>query len=813
MPFLKRFLPHLLVVFGFIIASLAYFSPVLSSKMLYQSDIKHYESMVKQQNDHRTETGEETYWNNSAYGGMPTYQLGAKFPHDYMDKLDKLIRFLPRPADYLFLYLLSFYILLLVMRVPWKYAIVGAIAFGFSAYLIIIIGVGHNSKAHAIAYFPLVLAGILLMYQKRYVWGFVLTALAMGLEIQANHYQMTYYLGFLVFVLGIAYFIDAILKKELPHFLKASGLLLAAALLGLATNATTLLATSEYAETSIRGKNLLAEETATSSVKNGLDYEYITQYSYGKLESINLLIPKFMGLGRVSDLGTDSAFYQKLVDIGQPREEAKYYADSTGLYWGDQPYVAAPPYLGITVAFLAFLGLLLIKGKLRWWLIGGMVLSLVLSWGKNLEFLTRFFIECVPLYNKFRAVSSIQVLLELLIPLAAVFGLYKLFDNKILLAERQKKFLVSLSVFGGLCLFFWLFGGSLFGFISTEEMESGFQSNRPVLFEALKKDRITIMKSDTLRSLLFILLVSGVLWFTLKKKLSENIALVCIGVMILVDLVPVDRRSVNDEGFISKREYKNYFQPTAVDTEILKDKTYFRVFDQARGYMNSHTTYFFNTINGYSAVKPRRMEDIYNGHVAKGNLEVFNMLNIKYVIQQNDKRQLDVQKNPSANGAAWFVDELQFVDDYKAEFELLNTIDTKKTAVIKEEYRDQLEGFKPVKDSISTVVISKTTPNHLSYNVYAANPGFLVFSETYYKHGWNAFIDGKLESIYPVNYILRGLKVPSGKHTIEFKFEPQVVKTGSTITLTSSILFMLLFMGALFMEYKKQNSVSQKDES
>lgn len=805
MSLIKRFLPHILVVLGFVIVSLAYFNPVLSGKMLYQNDIKHYESMAKQQNDYRTNTGKETYWNNSAYGGMPTYQLGAKFPHDYMDKLDRLIRFLPRPADYLFLYLLSFYILMLVMRIPWRIAILGALAFGFSAYLIIIIGVGHNSKAHAIAYFPLVLSGIIMVFQKRYVWGFLLTALAMGLEIQANHYQMTYYLGLLTLVMGVAYFVDAIRKKEVPHFLKSVGTLVLAVLLGLATNATTLLSTSEYVDTSIRGKNLLAETTATSSEKNGLDYEYITEYSYGKLESLNLFVPKLMGLGRASDLGTDSAFYQKLIELGQPREQANYYAKVTGLYWGEQPFVEAPPYLGITVVFLALLGLLLVKGRLRWWLLAGMILSLALSWGKNLEFLTRFFIDYVPFYNKFRAVSSIQVILELLIPIAAVFGLHRFFNDKISIEERQKKFLISLGIFGGLCLLFWLFGGSLFSFKSSSEVRLGIE--QPAIFDAIKEDRIAIMKSDSLRSLLFIILMGGVLWLSLKKKFSENITLIALGALILIDLVSVDRRSVDNEGFISKREYRNYFEPTAVDKEILKDESYFRVLDQARGFNNSHTNYFFNSINGYTAVRPRKMEDLYFGHIAKGNLEVINMLNVKYVIQQNKEGQLDVQQNPSINGAAWFVEELKFVDNYKREFESLNTIDTKKTAVIRKDYQNELGDFKPNKDSISTVSISKTQPNHLAYNVYAANPGFIVFSETYYKDGWNAYIDGETTPIYPVDYMLRGLKVPAGKHSIEFKFEPQVVKTGSTITLTSSILFVLLVLGGLYFQYKKTGSL------
>ena len=804
MPYLKRIIPHILVILGFIIVSLVFFNPVLSGKMIYQNDIRLYEGTARQQNEFRKNTGEETFWNNASFGGMPTYALGAKFPHDYMDKLDRLIRFLPRPADYLFLYLACFYVLLLVMRIPWKMAIVGALAFGLSSYLIIIIGVGHNAKAHAIAYFPLVIAGILLVFQKRYVWGFLLTAVAMGLEIQANHYQMTYYLGLLVVVLGISYLIDAFKKKELPHFLKSSAILITAALLGLATNATTLLSTAEYAKTSIRGKNLLADATTKSSEKNGLDYEYITAYSYGKLESLNLFVPKLMGLGRASDLGKESAFYQKLLQLGESPETADYYANVTGLYWGAQPFVEAPPYLGIIVVFLALLGLLLVKGRLRWWLLGGIIVSLTLSWGKNLDFLTRFFVDYVPLYNKFRAVSSIQVILEFVVPIAAVFGLYQLFNEKTELKEKQKKFLISLGVFGGLCLIFWLFGGSLFSFKSPNDVQLAIE--QPAIFDAIKEDRITIMKSDSLRSLLFILLIAGLLWFTLKKKISENLMLVGVGILVILDLGGVDRRSVDSDSFISKREYKQYFQPTPVDKEIQKDNSYYRVLDQARGFRNSHTNNFFNSINGYSAVRPRKIDDIYNQHILQGNLEVVNMLNVKYVIQQNEDRKLTVQENPSINGPAWFVSELKFVDGYKSEFNALNDIDTKNTAVIRNEFKDELESYKPVKDSVSTISISKTDPNHLAYNMYTNKPGFVVFSETYYKDGWNAYIDGTPETVYPVNYMLRGIKVPAGKHTIEFKFEPQVVKTGSSITLASSIIFGLLFLGALFFEYKKRKT-------
>ena len=797
----KRFLPHLFVVFGFIVISLMYFNPVLSGKMIYQNDIKLYESMAKQHNEHRAETGEETYWTNGAYGGMPTYQMGAKFPHDYMDKLDKLIRFLPRPADYLFLYLLSFYVLMLVMRVPWKYAVIGALAFGLSTYLIIIIGVGHNSKAHAIAYFPLVLSGIILTFQKRYVWGFLLTAVAMGLEVQANHYQMTYYLGLAVIVLGIAYLVDAYKKKEVPHFFKSVGILIIAVALGLATNATTLLSTAEYAETSIRGEKLLQPKNTLNSEKsNGLSYDYITEYSYGKMESLNLLVPKLFGAGRISDLGNDSAFYKKLIALGVPASEAKYYVNRP-LYWGEQPFVEAPPYLGITVVLMALLGLLLVKGRLRWWLVGGIVLSLLLSWGKNFEGLTRFFIEYVPFYNKFRAVSSIQAILELLVPIAAVFGLYRFFNDKEDQKERLKKLFIASGILGGLCLIFYLFGGSLFDLRSSGEEEMAI--TQAEVLDAIKEDRLTVLKSDSLRSLLFIIGIAGILWLTFKKKLSENIAIVVIGLLVVIDLVGVDRRSVNEENFISDREYREYFTATPADEAMLADDGYFRVLDQFRGFNNSHTSYFFNSINGYSAVRPQRMEDMYD-KVLRGKIGVLNMLNVKYILQDNEGNMF-AQRNPYANGPAWFVDDVQVVSDYNEVYAALDSIDTKKTALVRATYQDQLQGFTPKKDSLSSIEVVTIAPNRMTYKATNSADGFAVFSEAYYKNGWIATINGQEAPIMETNYMLRGLKVPKGTHDIEFTFDPPVVKQGSMITLFSSILLLLLLVGAIFMSFKKKD--------
>ncbi|HEX9827779.1 MAG TPA: hypothetical protein VGA80_14365, partial [Flavobacteriaceae bacterium] len=411
---LKKVLSHLLIVLGFIVVSLAYFNPVLKGKSIFQSDIMHYIGMSKQQNDFRAKTGEETYWTNSAFGGMPTYQLGAKYPNNYTKKLDTALRFLPRPADYLFLYFIGFYILLLVLKVDFKLAALGALAFGFSTYLIIILGVGHNSKAHAIAYMPLVLSGILLTFRKKYVLGFLLTAIAMALEIGANHFQMTYYLMLLVIVLGIVYLIDAYKKKELSQYFKSVGLLLVAVVLSVGLNATNIMATQDYVKHSTRGKSELTinPDGSPKTISSGLDKDYITEYSYGKLESFNLFIPRFLGGGSYEDVGKESASYDYFLGLGASPVQALDQTKQIPTYWGDQPIVEAPAYIGAVVLFLFVLALFLVKGRLKWWLVGGAMLSLLLSYGKNLPFLTDLFIDYVPLYNKFRAVSSIQVILE-----------------------------------------------------------------------------------------------------------------------------------------------------------------------------------------------------------------------------------------------------------------------------------------------------------------------------------------------------------------------------------------------------------------
>ncbi len=798
----KKFLPHILIIIGFVVVSLLYFSPVLSGKQIFQSDIKHYIGMAKQQNDFRESTGEETYWTNSAFGGMPTYQLGAHYPHNYIKKLDSVLRFLPRPADYLFLYFIGFYILLLSLKVDYKLAALGALAFGFSTYLIIILGVGHNSKAHAIAYMPLVLSGIVVTFRQKYIAGFLLTAIAMALEISTNHFQMTYYLMLLVIVLGIAYLVDAYKKKELPHYFKSVGLMVIAVILSVGLNATNIMATQEYVKESTRGKSELTinADGTPKEVTSGLSKEYITEYSYGILETFNLFIPRFLGGGSYEDVGKDSATYKAYIAMGATPVQALQEAKQTPTYWGDQTIVEAPAYIGAVVLFLFVLALFLVKGRLKWWLVGGSILSLLLSYGKNLGFLTDFFIDYVPLYNKFRAVSSIQVILELCIPVLAIFGLVRLFNDFESDDKKLKALKYSTVIAGGLALVFLLFKSSLFDFVGVND---GFyrQNYGQTFIDAVKEDRKSFFTQDTLRTLILVLLAAGTVYMFLKKKLSEKLAVVVFVVLILFDLIGVDRRYVNNDNFVPSIQVNKPYQPNEADLEIMKDKSHFRVFDVVSREPGK-AAYYHNSLSGYSAAKLERYDELFDFHIAKNNINVLNMLNTKYIIADDDKGNIFPYENTDANGNAWFVDEIEKLNSANDEIKALDSLDTKTKAVTTQEF--SVKNYSV--DSTATINISIYKPNYLKYQSNNKNDGFVVLSEVYYGHGWKSFIDGKEVPHYRVDYVLRGMEIPKGTHTIEFKFEPEVIKTGSSIALASSVLVGLLVLGGLYYEFRKNRN-------
>ena len=796
---LKKILPLAIAFIVFAIASVLYFNPVLSGKQIKQGDITQFIGMSKNVKEYRAENGEEPYWLDNAFGGMPTYQAGAYFPNDYVRYLDKVIRFLPRPADYLFLYFLSFFVLLTALKIDWRLAILGSLSFGFSTYLIIIFGAGHNAKAHAIGYMPMVIAGFIYVFRKKYLLGFALTAIAMALEIYSNHIQMTYYLGFCLLILGIVELIYAYKSKELLLYSKQVAIIIAACFIGISVNATRLLATKEYAAHSTRGKSELTINPDGTPKENtsGLDKSYITEYSYGIAETFNLIIPRFNGGGTVEKLGEDSNFYQVL-EQNAGKQVAKEYSSQVLTYWGKQPIVEAPAYIGVIVFFLFFLGVFLVKGRLKYWLVSATIFSIVLSWGKNFPVITNFFIDYIPLYNKFRAVSSIQVIAELCVPLLGILALKEFFSSEISSEEKENAIKKAFYIVGGISLLFLLFGSSLFAF---EGLRDGQYQQLPELIDALISDRKTMLFNDSLRSLLLVLGVGGLLWFYLKGKLQQVPVLIILGGLILFDLVSIDTNYVNKEDFTSARKVQKPFVESKADAEILKDKSYYRVANfSVSPLQDGRTSYFHNSIGGYHAAKMKRYQELFDYQIAKNNMEVLNMLNTKYFIISDEQ----VQENPEANGSAWFVESLKEVNSANEEIKALDCLQTKKEAVINTKEFQFNGSNKFQKDSTATINIVKQGLTTLVYETKTKTEQFAVFSEVYYKDGWNAYIDGKNVPYYRVNYLLRGLKVPEGEHTVTFKFEPKVIKTGSLLSVVFYFLFFLIVIMWFILRSKKR---------
>jgi hypothetical protein len=791
----KALFYHFFALVFFVVASLAYFYPVLQGKTIIQSDIIQYTGMAKEQNDFRKYTDDEPYWTNSAFGGMPTYQLGAYYPHDYVRKLDRTIRFLPRPADYLFLYFIGFYILLCCLKVDYRLAVFGALAFGFSTYLIIILGVGHNAKAHAIGYLPFLLGGIILTFRKKYFWGFILTAIAMALEIGANHFQMTYYFMLLVLVLGLAYLIDSIRKQKVKHFFISTGLLIVAVILGIAANATSIMATKEYADWSTRGKSALTINPDGTPKENieGLDKEYITQYSYGIVESLNLFVPRLFGGSNNEDLGTDSKAYEYLVEQGLPRTRALEFSSALPLYWGNQPGVAAPAYIGAIVFFLFVLGLFLVKGRLKWWLLGGTLLSLFLSWGKNFGILTDFMIDYFPLYNKFRAVSSIQVILELCVPILAVMALAQVFKPSLENSKKLAALKMSVLIVVGLGIALFLIK-SVFDFTGLND-NTYLKYFGDEVMTMIKRDREAVYINDTIRSLIYVLLSGLAIWLYLKGRLKQNIVILTLSLLVVFDLVGVDFRYVNKKDFDRQRKMNQPFQQLPMDKQIAEDKGVFRVYDPSEGLNGARTSYFHQSIGGYHAAKPAGMQDLFDFHIYRNNFRVLNMLNVKYIIQQDDEGKKFPMTNPEVNGNAWFIERLIEVQSADEEIKALDSLDVVNEAVVNTVDFTQIDEFNFPKDSLASITLKEYKPNHLTYSTSNDNNGLAVFSEMYYPGDWKAYIDGKPVDHFKVNYVLRAMNIPRGRHTVEFRFEPKVIDIGSKITLASSILIFILFIG------------------
>ena len=801
---IKKILPYGIAIFVFLLASTAYFNPVLKGKQIAQSDITQFRGMVKEINDYRAENNKEPYWTSASFSGMPAYQISAYYPNDFVRSVDKALRFLPRPADYTFIYFLSFFVLMMAMKVEWRLAVFGSLAFGFSTYLIIIFIPGHNAKALAIGYMPLVLAGFIWVYQKRYLLGFIVTAFAMALEMYANHVQMTYYLGFCLLIFGIVHGIEAIKNKQTADFIKQSVIVLFAVFIGLGMNAPRLMATKEYAEFSTRGKSDLTihpDGTQKEVSSSGLDKDYITQYSYAKLETFNLLIPRYMGGGTVEELGEDSELYQ-LIASKFGKKGADYFTEQALTYWGDQPIVEAPAYIGAVIFFLFFIGFFLLKGPIRNWLFAATVFSIVLSWGRNFEILTNFFIDYVPLYNKFRAVSSIQVIAELCVPILGILGLKALFSLEITSAEKKAALQKAVYTVGGLII-----GGFLLAhFSSTFEglrdstytnLEKQYQITG--VLDAIIADRKSMLLNDSIRSLILVALTFGLLWYKNLGKLKSELLIVGLIVLTLFDQIGVNLRYVNADDFSPARKVEKPFQASAIDKEILKDKSHFRVANLTLSPLEDGTTsYFHQSIGGYHAAKMGRYKELFDYQVARNNIEVLHMLNAKYLIVPDDKGNPQLQLNDKANGNAWFIQNLKQVTSANAEMISLDSIQSKSKAVIDvSEIETELPSSYAV-DSTATIQLVKNNLTELTYVSKSNTDQFAVFSEIFYADGWNAYLNGKLVPHYRVNYVLRGMPVPVGDNQIEFKFEPKVIQQGSLISLVSyGLLILLLIFGTL----------------
>lgn len=808
----RQALPYLSAIVIFIVISLTYFSPLLEGKKLKQPDITQYKGMSKEISDFRDATGEEALWTNSMFGGMPAYQISVQYKGNVLRYLDQLMQlYLPQPAGMVFLYMIGFFILLLVLKVDKWLAIAGAIAFAFSSYLFIIFAAGHNSKAHAIGYMAPVLAGIILTYRGRYLAGGILAAIALSLELLTNHLQITYYLMLIAGVFVITELINSIREKHLPGFTKATGVLIIASIFAVATNITNIWATYEYGKETIRGKTELTSEKSNRT--SGLDKDYATGWSYGKMETFTLLIPNFNGGSSQGALSESSNTYKALKANNVDDNQAQKIIKALPLYWGTQPGVAGPVYIGAIIMFLFIFALFVVDNKFKWWLLAATVLSILLAWGKNFMPFTNFFMHYVPGYNKFRAVSMTLVMAEFCIPLLAILGLQKVFSGEVNKKKLLKYLYYSLGIAGGISLFFALVGSSIFDFISPADEQ--YKSYFPDwLISAIREDRAAILRADAFRSLVFILLAGAAIWAMINEKIKMPVFFIALILLIVIDMWSVDRRYLNNDSFVSKRVDAVPFQPSLADQIIMKDKDPdFRVFNQSVGnpFADASTSYFHKSLGGYHGAKLRRYQELIDYQLSKGNMNVFNMLNTKYFIIPDEKGgQPQVQINMQAMGNAWFVNNAHVVNNADEEINALTDFVPAETAVYDKRFENQVKGHFISKDTLAKIILTDYKPNHLTYKSETTKEQLAVFSEIYYKDGWNAYIDGKPAPYFRADYVLRAMIVPAGNHVIEFKFEPRIYKTGEKISLASSILLVLLALGGIGFMVKRKRDASPK---
>ncbi|MBF1418330.1 MAG: YfhO family protein [Prevotella histicola] len=828
----KKFLPDVVVIAVFAIISFAYFFvPITQGKILYQHDASAGVGAAQEMTEYQNRTGETTRWTNSIFGGMPTYQMSPSYQST--DGLSQVMNayhlWLPDNVWFLFAYLLGFYILLRAFDFRQSLAALGSVMWAFSSYFLIIIAAGHLWKVMALAYLPPMIAGVVLAYRGRYLSGFIVTALFTAFEIKANHVQMTYYYLFIILFMVIGYLVKSIREKQLAVFLKATGVLAAAALIGIAINLSSLYHTWQYQKESMRGKSELVKKDAANQTSSGLDRDYITQWSYGIDETLTLLVPDAKG-GASVPLSKNATAMAKADPQIQSMIPQLY--DAFPQYFGTQPGTSGPVYVGAFVLFLFILGLFIVKGPMKWALLAATVLSVLLAWGHNFMGFTNFFLDYIPMYAKFRTVASILVIAEFTIPLLAALALKKIVDEPDVLSKQMKFAYISLALTAGVAALIALFPDMMGPFVSEQERQmvgsiQGMDGGTARTILANISDmRAAMVSSDAWRSVIIILIGFALLFAYKLKKLRADYMIAALLVLCLVDMWQVDKRYLNDEMFVPKSERDMPQQPTATDIEINKDKSLdYRVLNFASNTFNENeTSYFHKSIGGYHPAKLRRYQEMVDAYIVPemqkamqaiaakgGNMQqvdgvklfpVLNMLNTKYFIFPLQGGATIPLKNIYAQGNGWFVDKIDYVADANAEYAEVGKIDVRHEAVADKQFEAVL-GQAKANDSTATVKLDKYEPNNLQYTVNSKNGGIVVFSEIYYP-GWKATVDGQSVELGRVNYILRAVNVKPGKHIVVLDFHPTSISTTETIAYISIVILLLAIAGAGYMEWKKK---------
>lgn len=783
----RCWLPFLVAFGAFLFTAAAYFAPQFSGKEIRMHDVVQYRGMSREIVEHKALYNEDPQWAGAMFGGMPAELISMDVDPPGIRGLNRALEFPGRPASLLFLAMAAFFVMLLMFGVnPWV-GIIPSLAYGLSTYFLLIIGAGHLAKMSALAYAPLVVGGVAYSFRKNMWLGAALTALFGALEIWANHPQITYYFLFVIAAYWINELVKAVRTKTLPRFAKVTGLLAIAAVLAVGANTAKLWYVNESGKYSIRGGSELT--TDDGSATGGLDLDYATAWSYGKTESFNLFIPNFAG-------GSDEGGFK--ADGPVARELSKYgmrqYATQFPAYWGPQPWTGGPTYLGAVMVYLFVLGLFLVRGRCKWWIVAVSVLAILLAWGRNFMGFTELFFNWFPGYNKFRTVSMILVIVEWSFPLLAAIVLDKVWRGR---ADRQTvtgAVMKALYVTGGLALFFLLFGGTLFDFVAAKD-----QAYPAELVAAMRAERISMFRTDCLRSFVFVLLTAGAVWGFAAGKLRRWVFIAALAVLVLADMVPVDLRYLPQSKFVDKAQVE--IRPNEANVEIMADKELgYRVYNTAGTFNDATTSYFHRSVGGYHGAKMQRYQDIIDRHLSQGNQEVADMLNTKYFIVYDEGGRASAVRNPDANGPAWFVDEIIWVDTPRQEIDALDEIDTKTTAVADRRFREPNADYRPA-DSTAAIALTEYRSNYLRYEYTSPEPAVAVFSEIYYDRGWTAYVDGTEQPHFRADYILRAMALLAGSHTVEFRYRAAGFGTVYTVSTVFFIVIILAVAGAAAATY------------